>query len=139
MKSSKKTLKKNNFWIKEILLNACLHKVSFEVVIHEIKIKEMSKNIKKKEIKMLIKINKDIYSKMMIKKIKWLIKKSEQKRYILLMIYIISAEMMNKLINEKICYEINIKITQFYNLSCRVHQCLKCQEYDYKMYKCKNK
>ncbi len=47
--------------------------------------------------------------------------------------------MMNKLINEKICHEIDIKITQFYDLSCRVHQCLKYQEYNHKMYECKNK
>ncbi len=139
MKSSKKTLKKNNFWIKEILLNACLHKISFEVVIHEIKIKEMFKNIEKKEVRTLIKINKDIHSEMMIEKIEWLTKKSEQKKYVSLMICIISVEMMNKLIDEKVCHEIDIKITQFYNLSCRVHQCLKCQEYDYKMYECKNK
>ncbi len=139
MKSSKKTLKKNDFWIKEILSNACLHEVSFEIVIHEIKIEEMSKNIKKKETRTLIKINKDIHSEMMIKKIKWLTKKNEQKKYVLLMIHVISAEMMNKLINERVCHEINIKITQFYNLSCRVHQCLKYQEYDHKMYECKNK
>ncbi len=139
MKSSKRTLKKNDFWIKEILLNAYLHEVSFEVVIHEIKVEEMSKNIEKKEVRMLIKINKDIYSEMIIKKIKWLIKKSEQKRYILLMIHVISAEMMNKLINEKVYYKIDIKITQFYDSSCRVHQCLKYQEYNHKMYECKNK
>jgi len=138
-KSSKRTLKKNDFWIKEISLNICLREISFEVVIHEIRIEEMFKNIEKKEIRMLIKINKDIHSKMMIKKIEWLTKKSEQKRYISLMIHIISAEMMNKLINERVCHEIDIKITQFYDLSCRVHQCLKCQEYDHKMYECKNK
>ncbi len=39
-------------------------------MIHEIKVEEMSKNIEKKEMKALIKINKDINSKMMIKKIK---------------------------------------------------------------------
>jgi len=139
MKSSKRILKKNNFWIKKILSNACLHEISFEVVIHEIKVEEMLKNIKKKEVRMLIKINKDIHSEMMIEKIEWLIKKSEQKRYISLMIHVISAEMMNKLINEKVCHEINIKITQFYDLSCRMHQCLKYQEYDHKMYECKNK
>ncbi len=55
------------------------------------------------------------------------------------MIHVISAEMMNKLINKKVCHEINIKITQFYDLSCKVHQCLKYQEYDHKMYECKNK
>ena len=139
MKSSKKTLKKNDFWIKEISLNACLHEVSFEVVIHEIRIEEMFKNIKKKEMKILIKINKDIHSEMMIKKIEWLTKKNEQKRYISLMICIVSAEMMNKLINEKVYHEIDIKIIQFYDLSCKVHQRLKYQEYDHKMYECKNK
>ncbi len=139
IKSSKKTLKKNNFWIKKISLNACLCKISFEVVIYKIKIEEMFKNIKKKEVKALIKINKNIHLEMMIEKIEWLTKKDEQKRYILLMICIVSAEMINKLINERVYHEINIKITQFYDLSCRVHQCLKCQEYDHKMYECKNK
>ncbi len=76
MKSSKRTLKKNDFWIKEISLNICLREVSFEVVIHEIKIEEMFKNIEKKEMRALIKINKDIHSKIIIKKIEWLTKKS---------------------------------------------------------------
>jgi len=39
-------------------------------VIHEIKIEEMFKDIKKKKIKAFIKINKDIYLKMMIEKVK---------------------------------------------------------------------
>ncbi len=139
MKSSKKILKKNDFWIKKISSNACLYKISFEVMIYKIKVEEMFKNIEKKKMKMLIKINKDIHSEIKIEKIEWFTKESEQKRYILLMIHVVSAEMMNKLINEKVYHEINIKITQFYNLSCRVHQCLKYQEYNHKMYKCKNK
>jgi len=132
-------LKKNDFWIKEISLNASLHEVSFKIVIHEIKIEEMFKDIEKKRTKALIKINKDIHLKMMIEKVEWLTKNSEQKRYISLMICIVSVEMMNKLIDEKICYEINIKITQFYDSSCRTYQCLKCQNYDHKTYECKNK
>ncbi len=55
------------------------------------------------------------------------------------MIRVVNAEMMNKLIDEKICHKINIKITQFYDLSCRIHQCLKCQDYNHKTYECKNK
>ena len=139
MKNSKKILKKNDFWIKEISLNVSLHEVSFKIVIHEIRIEEMFKDIEKKRAKVLIKINKDIHLKMMIEKVKWFTKNNEQKRYILLMICIVSAEMMNKLIDEKICHEINIKITQFYDLSCRTHQCLKYQDYDHKIYECKNK
>jgi len=50
-------------------LNACLHKISFEVMIHKIKVKEMSKNIEKKKMKVLIKINKDIHSEIKIKMI----------------------------------------------------------------------
>jgi len=38
-------------------------------VIHEIKVEEMSKDIEKKRAKALIKINKDIYLKMMIEKV----------------------------------------------------------------------
>ncbi len=139
IKDSKKILKKNDFWIKKISLNASLHEVSFKIVIHEIKIEEMSKDIEKKRAKALIKINKDIHLKMMIEKVKWLTKNNEQKRYILLMICIVSAEMMNKLINEKVCYEIDIKITQFYDFNCRTHQCLKYQDYDHKIYECRNK
>ncbi len=70
MKDSKKILKKNDFWIKKISLNASLREISFEVVIHEIKVEEMSKDIEKKKMKALIKINKDIHLKMMIKKVK---------------------------------------------------------------------
>ena len=139
MKDSKKILKENDFWIREMLLNTSLHEVSFEVIIHKIKVEEMFKDIEKKKAKTLIKINKDIYSEIMIEKIEWLTKKSEHKRYVLLMICIVNAELINKLINEKVCHKINIKITQFYDLSCRVHQCLKCQEYDHKTYECKNK
>ncbi len=139
IEDSKKILKKNDFWIKEISLNISLHEVSFEVVIHEIKVKEMSKDIEKKRAKVLIKINKDIHLKMMIEKVEWLTKNSEQKRYVSLMIHIVSVEMINKLINEKVYYEIDIKITQFYDSNCRTHQCLKYQDYNHKTYECKNK
>ncbi len=138
-KDSKRILKKNDFWIKEISLNTSLHEVSFKIVIHKIRIEEMSKDIKKKRTKVLIKINKDIHSKMMIEKVEWFTKNSKQKRYVSLMIHVVSAEMMNKLINEKVCHEIDIKITQFYDLSCRTHQCLKCQNYNHKTYECRNK
>jgi len=50
-------------------LNIILHEVNFKIIIHEIKVEEMFKDIKKKKIKALIKINKDIYLKMMIEKV----------------------------------------------------------------------
>ncbi len=139
IKDRKRILKKNDFWIKKISSNASLHEVSFKIVIHEIKVEEMSKDIEKKRAKALIKINKDIHLKMMIEKVEWLTKNSEQKRYISLMIHVVNVKMMNKLIDKKVCHEINIKITQFYDSNCRIHQCLKYQDYDHKTYECRNK
>jgi len=53
-----------------MLLNASLRKASYNIVIYEIKIKKMFKDIKKKKkTKTLIKVNKNIYSKITIKKI----------------------------------------------------------------------
>jgi len=68
-KNNKKILKKNNFWIKKISLNASLREASYNIVVHKIKIKKMLKNIKKKKTKMFIKINKNIYLKITIEKI----------------------------------------------------------------------
>jgi len=55
-----------------MLLNASLREASYNVVIYEIKIKRIFKNIKKKKkkAKTLIKVNKNIYLKITIKKIK---------------------------------------------------------------------
>ena len=95
MKDNKKILKKNDFWIKEISLNISLHEVNFKIVIHEIKIEEMFKDIKKKKVKVLIKINKDIHLKIIIEKVEWLTKNSKQKKYILLIICIVSDRQQN--------------------------------------------
>ena len=52
-----------------MLLNASLRKASYSVVVYEIKIKKMFKDIKKKRAKTLTKVNKNIYLKITIKKI----------------------------------------------------------------------
>jgi len=53
-----------------MLLNASLREINYNVIIHEIKIKKMFKNIKKNNAKTLIKINNYIYLKIIINKIK---------------------------------------------------------------------
>jgi len=59
---SKLKLKKNNLKIKKILLNTSLRKVNYNIIIYNIRVKDIFKNIKKKEAKILIKVNKNIYS-----------------------------------------------------------------------------
>jgi len=52
-----------------MLLNTNLRKVNYNVIVHEIRIKRMLKNIKKNDAKTLIKINNYIYSRVTIEKI----------------------------------------------------------------------
>jgi len=51
-----------------VLFNASLREANYIVVIYEIRIKEILKNIKKKRAKTFIKINKSIYLKVTIEK-----------------------------------------------------------------------
>ena len=137
-KKNKKILEKNDFWIKKILSSASTRNVNYDVMIHEMKMKKMSQNMKKKNAKTFTKINASIHSRMKINKIEWLIKKSVQKKYAFLIARIVNAKKTNKLIENEMCHESNIKTTQFYDSKCKVYQCLKCQKYDHKIYECKN-
>jgi len=52
-----------------MLLNASLREASYNVVMHKIKVKKIFKEIEKKRAKTLIRVNKNIYLKITIKKI----------------------------------------------------------------------
>jgi hypothetical protein len=136
---SKKILEENDFWTKEVSPNASLRGASFGVVVHGIRVEGMPKDIEKEGAKTLTKFNKGIHPEVTIEKVEWLTKDSEQKRYASLVVRVASAEVANKLIDEGVCHEADIKTTQFYDPGCRVHQCLKCQGYGHKTYGCKNK
>ena len=51
-------------------LNASLREINYNVMIHEVKVKEMLKDIKKDETKTLIKINDCIHLRVTINKMK---------------------------------------------------------------------
>jgi hypothetical protein len=98
----------------------------------------MPKNIEKDRAKALTRANKGIHPGLTIERAKWLTKNSQNKRYVLLVVRVSSAEAANKLIDKNVCHESNIKTTQLYDPNCRVHQYLKCQVYDHLTYSCKN-
>ena len=117
---------------------ASTRSASYGVVIHGVKVEGMPKDMEKEGAKALTKANASIHPRVKIDKVEWLTKDSAQKRYASLIARIASAEEANKLIESGVCHESNIKTTQFYDPGCRVHQCLKCQEYGHKIYGCKN-
>ena len=61
---SKKILKFNNFWIKDIVSTTILRRKRFKIIIHEIKVKNMFQNIKNKKTKMMKKIDEIMHSKL---------------------------------------------------------------------------
>ena len=69
-KESKKILKFNNFYIKDVVLTTVLRRERFKIIIHKIKIKNMFQNIKNEKVKMMKKINKIMHLKLQMKNIK---------------------------------------------------------------------
>ncbi len=84
-----------------MLLNASLRGVSYEIIVHKIRVDRIFKNIKKDNAKTFIKFNACIYLEITIDKIKLLTKNTFTKRYTLLLICVASAKIANKLIDKK--------------------------------------
>ena len=61
---SKKILKFNDFWIKDVVSTTTLRREKSEIIIHEIKVKNMFQDIKNEEIKMMKKINEVMHLKL---------------------------------------------------------------------------
>ena len=59
---SKKILKFNDFWIKDIASTATLRRERFKMMIHEIKIKNMPQDIKNDEAKVMKKVDEIMHS-----------------------------------------------------------------------------
>jgi len=68
-KNNKIILKSNNFWVKEMLTTTIIYQKRARVIIHNIRIKSISKNIKKKKAKIIKKLCKIIYQDLKIKEI----------------------------------------------------------------------
>jgi len=107
------------------LSNASLREINYNIIIYEIRVESILKNIEKNNTKILIKINNYIYLKVVIDKTKQLIRNIQIKKYALLVIRIINAKIANKLIDKKIYYKFDIKTMQFYDTSCKIQQYLK--------------
>ena len=136
---SKKILKFNDFWMKDVVSTTTLRREKFEMIIDEIRIKNMLQDIKKKKAKMMKKIDEIMHSRLQIKSVKWLSRNNEKKKYASMITWVRGAEAANKLIQLKMIIESDIKTVKYYEKNCRIKQCTKCQKYNHWMYVCKNK
>ena len=128
---NKRILKFNDFWIKNVVSTTTLRRERFEIIIHEIKIKNMFKNIKKEKTKMMKKTDEIMHSKLQIKSVKWFAKNNEKKKYTLMITWIHDTKIANKIIQLKMIIKSNIKRMKYYKKNCKIKQCTKCQKYDH--------
>ena len=136
---SKKILKFNDFWIKNVVLTAILRRERSEMMIHKIKIKSMFQDIKNDETKMMKKVDEIMHSKLQIENVKWFAKNCNKKKYALMIAWMRDAKIANRLIQLKLIMKLNIKTMKYYKRNCKIKQCTKCQKYDHWTYVCKNK
>lgn len=137
-KNSKKTLESNDFWIKDVFSTAILRRERAEVVVYGIRVRSMSKDIKKKGAKTMERSCKTMYQDVRIEKIAWLTRESDKKKYASIVMWVNSAETANALIQLGVVHESDIKTVEYYDMRCRTKQCIKCQEYGHLTYGCKN-
>ena len=117
---NKKILKSNDFWIKNVATTAILRCERFKIMMHEIKVKSMLKNKKSEDAKVIKRINVIMHSKLQIKKMKWLVKKNEKKKYAFMMTWIRDAKIVNKLIQLSLIIKSNIKTIKYYKKNCKI-------------------
>ena len=123
---SKKILKFNDFWIRNVVSTTTLRRERFKMMIHEIKVKNMSQNIKNDETKMMKKVDEIMHLKLQIKSAKWLARNCDKKKYALMITWMRDAKIANRLIQLKLIMKSNIKTMKYYKKNCKVKQCTKC-------------
>ena len=138
-KTNKKIFENNDFWIKKISQKTTLREKQIEMMIHDVRIENLSKNIKNVVSKTLKKTEIKTKLNLNIKRAKWLTKNNENQKYVSLIMWMRSSKMINQMIQQEIVFESNIKTMKRYNVKTRIQQCCKCQNYDHNIYECKNK
>ena len=121
-KKSKKILKSNNFWIKDVVETATFRRKKSNVIIYKMKIKSIFLNIKNKETKTMQKINNIMHLRLQMKKWNDSLKKSKKKKYTLMIIWMREAKIANNLIQLKLIIKLNIKTIEYYKRSCKIKQ-----------------
>ena len=131
-----KKLKKK--WIKAIEKSAVILKKSYEIIIHEIKMKNVDIKKQKKAIQKLVKRNEKFHKNLIITRVAW--SKSVKKLNKIISSLITEtkfSEQINRIIIEKFLKKSKKDAVKFVR-KCRITQCFNCYENDHIDKKCKN-
>jgi len=135
---SKKVLESNDFWIKEVSNTAILRRERAGVVVHGVRVKSLPKDMKREGAKAMEGSCKAMHQGIKIEEVAWLTRESEKKEHASIVMWVDCAEAANTLIQLGVVHESDIKIVEYYDMGCRMKQCMKCQEYGHLTYGCKN-
>lgn len=84
--SNRKILKSNNFWVKNVSIATILRRKRAKMMMHDIRVKGMSKNMKEERAKTMKRSCKIMHQELKIEEMTWLTKKSDKKKYFFIMI-----------------------------------------------------
>ena len=128
----KKTLQKNTKWITIIIEFAIVKHRIFEMLIHEIRIKIINIINHEKAIDNLQNANAVLHESLKIKKISWSYKIiKENKSFSSLRMKIETIEMTNRLINEDMLVDYELRYCERQTRDSCMTQCFNCQKYDH--------
>ena len=120
---SRKTLKSNEEWIKEIYEKTNLKRQMNVVIIHDIRVKSIlnqDERREKKTSKTLKRMNATFHSNLKIEKLRWISKESHKKNFSSMMLKLANVDMTNKLIHYDILHEYTSKIMKYYESMNRI-------------------
>ena len=138
-KKTKMRLQKSENWIKKIVESAIVQRRTYVVLARDVKIKNMNIFNQNKVIQQLIEINAWLHDDLRIERVFWSFKIiREEKVYFTLTIEVVSAKMINRLINDDIIEDYKNKDCEIFVKECRMTQCFNCQQYEYIDKICKN-
>ena len=131
---SKRILKLNDFWIKNVVLTTTLWRERFKIMIHKVKVKNMFLNVKNEETKTIKKVDVIMHSELQMKEMKWFSRENNKKKYALMIIWVRDVKTANKLIQLKLIMKSNVKTMKYYEKNYKIMQCMQCQKYKHWIY-----
>ena len=128
----KETLQKNTEWITMIVEFATVKHRIFDVLVHEVRVKIINMTNQEKTIDNLQNVNAVLHESLIIKKISWSYKIIKENRlFSSLRMKIEIVEMTNKLMNEDMLIDYELRYCERQTRDSCMTQCFNCQKYDH--------
>jgi hypothetical protein len=135
--ADKPRLQANSEWTTKLGPSAKVYSKTFSILLHGVSTAGRFREDPSSLAKTIESENTKHHPGLKIKKISWLKKPDDQKRYSSLIVEVASAAHANRMITEGVLLRYEMKIAERFDRHSRVIQCFKCQQYGHTSHVCK--